>query len=153
MNTWDKVLKALAGLVGGVAGLLGQWNICLTILAWMMMVDYITGIICAWRHKSQKTETGGLSSRAGFDGLIRKFFIIIVVLTATLLDVAIGNTTRIFQLATTMYYIANEGISILENTSLMGVPYPAFILNALDVIKEKSDKGEGLNKPAEDDNG
>lgn len=135
----DRVVKLLAGAVGAVAGLLGEWNVLLTILAIMMLLDYATGVIVAWRGRSPKTETGGVSSKAGFDGLIRKFFIMVVVLVATLLDTAIGNSTRVFQTAATAYYIANEGISILENTSLMGVPYPPFIRNALEDMK----KGEG----------
>ena len=139
---WNKIAKAAAGIVGAAAGLLGEWNVLLTILAWFMVIDYATGVICAWRGRSPKTESGGVSSKVGFDGLIRKAFIMIVVLVATLLDTAIGNAARVFQTAATSYYIANEGISILENTSLMGVPYPAFIKSALDAMKEKSDKGD-----------
>ena len=138
--TWDKITKWLAGAAGAVAGLLGEWNVLLTILAVMMAIDYLTGLIVAWRGRSPKTENGGVSSQAGFDGLIKKFFIMLVVLVATLLDTAIGNTTRVFQTAATMYYIANEGISILENTSIMGVAYPAFIRDALETLKEKNDK-------------
>lgn len=148
MMSWDRVTKLLAGAVGAAAGLIGGWNTLLTILACFMAIDYLTGLICAWRGKSPKTDSGKVSSRAGFDGLIRKAFIMVVVLMATLLDLAIGNTTRVFQTTATMYYIANEGISILENTSLMGVVYPTFIRNALDSIREKNDK---LKKDDEED--
>ena len=136
MTTWDRITKALAGIVGAAAGLLGEWNMLLTILAIFMVADYATGVIVAWRGRSPKTESGGVSSAAGFDGLIRKFFIMVVILVATLLDVAIGNATRVFQTAATMYYIANEGISILENTSLMGVVYPQFVRKALEKLRE-----------------
>lgn len=139
--TWDKITKLLAGVAGAAAGLLGEWNVLLTILAWFMVIDYLTGLIVAWRGRSPKSENGGVSSKAGFDGLIRKAFILVVVLLATLLDTAIGTTARVFQTAATLYYIANEGISILENTALMGVPYPSFILKALEAMKEKGDKG------------
>ena len=137
--SWDNITKALAAMVGAAAGLLGEWNVLLTVLAVFMVTDYLTGLIVAWRGKSPKTVTGGVSSKAGFDGLIRKFFIMVVILVATLLDVAIGNSTRVFQTAATMYYIANEGISILENTALMGVKYPAFIIKALEAMRDKSD--------------
>ena len=140
--SWDKVTKALAGAAGAIAGLLGEWNVLLTVLAIMMVLDYLTGLVVAWRGKSPKTETGGVSSRAGFDGLIRKAFIMVVVLVATLLDTAIGNQARVFQTAATTYYIANEGISILENTALMGVVYPAFVMRALEALREKSDAGK-----------
>ena len=137
--TWDKILKTLAGMVGAAAGLLGEWNVLLTILAVFMVIDYATGLIVAWRGKSPKTESGHVSSKAGFDGLIRKAFIMVIVLVATLLDVAIGNASRVFQTAATMYYIANEGISILENTALMGVKYPVFIIRALEAMRDKND--------------
>lgn len=137
--SWDNITKALAAMVGAAAGLLGEWNVLLTVLAIFMATDYLTGLIVAWRGKSPKTVTGGVSSKAGFDGLIRKFFIMVVILVATLLDVAIGNSTRVFQTAATMYYIANEGISILENTALMGVKYPKFIIKALEALRDKSD--------------
>lgn len=148
--TWEKILKWLAGAAGAVAGLLGEWNVLLTILAIMMLLDYATGVIVAWRGRSPKTETGGVSSKAGFDGLIRKFFIMVVVLVATLLDTAIGNSTRVFQTAATMYYIANEGISILENTALMGVKYPAFIRNALETLEKQSEQSG--DKPPDGEN-
>ncbi len=149
---WENVTKALAAALGAVAGLLGEWNVLLTILALFMVIDYLTGLIVAWRGKSPKTETGGVSSRAGFDGLIRKFFIMVVVLVATLLDVAIGNASRVFQTAATMYYIANEGISILENTALMGVKYPKFIAKALENLREKNDSlGDGKRDDTEDE--
>ena len=137
--TWDRILKTLAGIMGAAAGLLGEWNVLLTILAVFMVIDYVTGLIVAWRGKSPKTESGHVSSRAGFDGLIRKAFIMVIVLVATLLDVAIGNASRVFQTAATMYYIANEGISILENTALMGVKYPSFIIRALEAMRDKND--------------
>lgn len=149
--SWDNITKALAAALGAVAGLLGEWNVLLTILAILMLTDYLTGLIVAWRGKSPKTEGGGVSSRAGFDGLIRKFFIMVVILVATLLDVAIGNATRIFQTAATMYYIANEGISILENTALMGVKYPVFIEKALEALREKNDRGPDGGDDPEDE--
>ena len=138
--------RAAAGVLGAAAGLLGGWTVLLTILAWFMGIDYATGLITAWRGRSPKSEHGGVSSKVGFDGLIRKAFIMLVVLMATLLDRAIGNQSSVFQTAATMYYIANEGISILENTSLMGVKYPDFILRALETLRDEGDKGG--NKPS-----
>ena len=150
--SWDNITKALAAAAGAVAGLLGEWNVLLTILAILMLTDYLTGLIVAWRGKSPKTENGGVSSKAGFDGLIRKFFIMVVILVATLLDVAIGNESRMFQTAATMYYIANEGISILENTALMGVKYPVFIEKALEALREKNDRGQdGIDDPEDEE--
>lgn len=134
---WDKITKAIAAALGAAAGLLGGWNVFLTVLAWFMGIDYATGLICAWRGKSPKTEGGGVSSKAGFDGLARKSLIILIVLMATLLDRAIGTSNALFQTAACGYYIANEGISILENSALMGVPYPKIVLDALETLRKK----------------
>ena len=133
---WDKITKAAAALVGAAAGLLGEWNVLLTVLAWMMCIDYATGLICAWRGRSPKTETGGVSSKAGFDGLARKGLMILIVLTATLLDRATGSGSALFQTAAAAYYIANEGISILENSALLGVTYPKQLLDALEALRD-----------------
>lgn len=138
---WDRMTKNAAALVGAAAGLLGEWNVLLSVLAWMMCIDYATGLICAWRGRSPKTEGGGVSSKAGFDGLARKGLIILIVLMATLLDRAIGSGSALFQTAAASYYIANEGISILENSALLGVPYPKVIADALEGLRE----GDGGN--------
>ena len=145
--SWDKIAKVIAGAAGAVAGLLGEWNVMLTILGIFMLLDYVTGLIVAWRGRSPKSEGGGVSSRVGFDGLIKKFFIMVVVLVATLLDRVIGTSAAVFQTAATMYYIANEGISILENTALMGVVYPKFVMRALETMRETNDELDDAEPP------
>ena len=139
----EKVIKLASAAVGAAAGLPGEWNILLTVLAWFMCMDYLTGLICAWRGRSPKTEGGGVSSKAGFDGLARKSLIIMIVLMATLLDRAIGSGQALFQTAAAGYYIANEGISILENSALMGVPYPKAIVEALEGLRDEGGAGGG----------
>ena len=141
---WDKILKGLAAVAGFIAGLFGEWSAALTILLAMMALDYVSGFVVACMCKSPKTEGGGLSSKAGFIGLARKGFIMLIVLIATLLDRAIGNTAMVFQSATVFYYIANEGLSILENADLMGVPFPAFVREHLEGMREASDGGEQI---------
>lgn len=137
---WDRIFKWVCLAVGAVAGLYGEWTATLTILAVMMVVDYITGILVAATGKSPKTDGGGLSSKIGFVGIAKKGFIMLIVLVATQLDRAIGNTAMIFQTATVFYYIANEGLSILENADLMGVPFPAFVRERLEEMREHKDK-------------
>ena len=137
---WDKMIRILAAVLGAIAGFFGEWSAALTILVVMMAVDYATGIMLAVSGKSPKTEGGGLSSKIGFIGLAKKGFIMLIVLIATLLDKAIGNTAMIFQTATTFYYIANEGLSILENADLMDVPFPAFIRDRLETMREKESR-------------
>lgn len=138
MSIWDKITKAAAGLAGAIAGFFGAWSALLTLLACAMTLDYLSGLIVAWRGRSPKTEGGGLSSGAGFDGLAKKAIIIAIVLLATLLDRAIGGAA-VFQTAAACYYLANEGLSILENAALMGVPFPLKIKLALEALKKSGD--------------
>ena len=137
---WEKGIKLLAAGIGVIAGFFGEWTAALTILVVMMAVDYLTGLLLAVTGRSPKTEGGGLSSKVGFIGLAKKGFIMLIVLIATLLDKAIGNTAMIFQTATVFYYIANEGLSILENADLMNVPFPAFIRQRLETMREEKGK-------------
>ena len=146
-DLWDKIFKAMCVAVGAIAGLYGGWSTALKILLVMMCVDYITGCLVAAAGRSPKTEGGGLSSKVGFIGLAKKGFIMLIVLVATMLDKAIGNTSLVFQSATVFYYIANEGLSILENADLMGVPFPAIIKERMESMRERKDK------PPDDDDG
>lgn len=138
--SWDKVIKWLAGIAGAIAGLFGEWTTMLTILVVVMAIDYISGWIVAWCGRSPKTEGGGLSSKVGFVGIAKKGFIMLLVLLATLLDRAIGNETMVFQSSLVFYYIANEGLSILENAALMGVKFPEKLRKALEALREKEDE-------------
>lgn len=137
---WDKITKAACAALGAVAGFLGGWTPLLTVLAAVMTIDYITGFLIAALGLSPKTESGGLSSKVGFIGLAKKAFIIIIVFVATMLDKAIGNSTYVFQSATTLYYIANEALSILENATRLGVPFPERVKNALEELRAKNGK-------------
>ena len=105
-NVWDKAVKL--GAAG--AGMLLSWWTGLgampQTLAVFMAADYATGLMCAWRGVSNKTQSGTISSKAGFDGLLRKACIVLVVLIASQLDVATG--TQAMAAATMGFYIANE---------------------------------------------
>ena len=138
--SWESIVKWFAAAVGAAAGLLGGWSQMHTILVVCMATDYITGCVVAACGKSPKTEGGGLSSKVGFVGLAKKGFIMAIVLLAALLDRAIGNRSLVFQSAALCYYIANEGLSILENAGLLGVRFPEKLRQALESLREKDDK-------------
>jgi len=133
---WDRIVKAASCLGGALIGLAGGANGLFAMLAGAMGLDYLSGLIVACRGRSPKSETGGVSSMIGFDGLARKTFILLIVLLAALLDQALGTGANLFRTASTCYYIANEGISIMENAALMGVPFPEKIKNALEAFRE-----------------
>lgn len=130
---------AAIGIVGGwIASMLGGWDSALATLLIFMAVDYVTGLIVAGVfHKSQKSESGALESRAGWKGLCRKGATLLVVLVAYRLDIVIGSDY--IRNAVIIAFIANETISIVENAGLMGVPIPAVITRAIEVLKEKGD--------------
>lgn len=130
------------GIIGAfIASLYGGWTDGMTTLLMFMAIDYIMGLLVAgvW-HKSKKTEDGRLESRAGWKGLVRKGVTMLIVLVAARLDMTIG-TTMIRDTAV-IGFIANEGISIIENAGLMGVPLPAIITNALEVLRKESENAK-----------
>lgn len=127
------------GIIGSfLASFFGGWSAGLTTLLIFMLIDYVTGLICAGVfHKSQKTQSGALESRAGFKGLCRKGTILLIVLVGYRLDIAIGTTY--IRDAVCIAFISNETISIIENAGLMGVPIPAVLTKAIDVLKNKGE--------------
>ena len=138
---WEKGIKILSAIAGAVAGLYGGWSATLSILVAVMCIDYVTGVLVAavW-HKSSKTATGGVSSAAGFKGLLRKMVILLVVWLGAEMDKVLG--IDYVRTAVCLFYVANEGLSVLENTAIMGVPYPKFVKDMLDALRKKTDEGE-----------
>ena len=127
------------GIVGGfIANLFGGWDAALTTLVIFMCIDYLSGIVVAGVfHKSTKTESGSLKSVIGFEGLCRKGMSLLIVLIGHRLDLAIG--VAYIREAVIIGFIANETISIVENAGLMGLPLPAVITKAIDVLTQKAD--------------
>jgi len=137
---WDKVVKTMAAIAGAVAGLFGGFDTMLLVLVAFMAVDYVTGLVVAWMGKSHKSDSGHLDSKVGFIGIARKGLMILVVLAGALLDRAMGTETSVFRNMVIWFYIANEGLSLLENLALAGVPFPARLTKALEQLKEKNDE-------------
>lgn len=151
-----KLTEVLAAVGGAIASFFCGLPPILWVLIAVMSIDYITGIICALMGKSLKTETGGLSSRTAFQGLMKKSLIILVVLLAALLDKAVtmgtGATFEAVSGATCLWFIASEGFSILENVASMGVPVPKILLQALEIMRQKGDITQKENNPNVDTN-
>lgn len=127
------------GILGSfLASLFGGWDAALITLLIFMMIDYVSGLVVAGVfHKSRKSETGSLESKAGWKGLCRKGMTLLIVLIANRLDLVIG--TDYIRDAVCIAYIANETISIIENAGLMGVPIPEVITNGIELLKKKSE--------------
>jgi len=129
------VLAAFAAVGTVAAQALGGWDAAMQVLVALMAADYLTGVLVAavWQ-RSRKTESGALDSKAGYIGLLKKGMIL-------LLDNALGETY--IRMAIMLFFVGNEGLSLLENLGLMGVPFPAFLERALEALREQGDNGKG----------
>lgn len=126
LNVATHVGNILLGLVGG-------WDSTLSLLLALMGLDYISGIIVGCLGRSPHSNTGCLDSRSSFDGLMKKGLILMVLAVAAQVDDTIDGA---FVRATTAwFYIANEGLSVLENAALAGVPMPLKLLKILGKVK------------------
>lgn len=135
----EVIVSALGAIGSFIAGLFSGWDAALMTLVIFMAIDYVTGLIVAGVFKkSTKTESGGLESKAGWKGLLRKGMALLIVLVAYRLDVIIGASY--IRDAVCIAFIANETISIIENAGLMGVPIPAVITNAVELLKKKGEE-------------
>lgn len=141
MNPESILKTALAAVCGALVYLFGPCDALIVALVAVVVLDYITGIMsAAFAHE--------LSSAVGFRGLLKKVAIFALVALASLLDKLVPATNEAVRASVCMFYIANEGISILENVGKMGVPLPKVLKNMLAMLSAK-EEGE---KPR-DDNG
>ena len=124
------------GLVGGFfTAIFGGWDSALVTLVVFMAIDFFTGIITAMMKKSKHTESGGLSSKAGWFGLAKKVCTLMLIVVAVRMDILLN--TNYIRDAVCISFCLNELLSIVENTSLMGIPYPPAIQKAIDVLQTK----------------
>ena len=110
--------KLIISSIGGVLGVfLGGMDGLIYALLAFSVIDYVTGIMCAIDKKE-------LSSSVGFKGIARKIIIFSLVGVANILDIYILGHVGVLRAAVIFFYLSNEGISILENTSKLGLPVP-----------------------------
>ena len=137
-------MTVIGGVGGWIIELFGGWTEDLTTLLIFMGVDYFLGLLIAgfWK-KSNKSETGTLSSWSAWKGLCRKGVSLLVVLIAHRLDLTLSLSY--IKTAVIIAFIADEGLSIMENLGIMGVPFSPVIQNAIEILikrSEKRDEGE-----------
>jgi len=133
----DKILNYIKVIVmalgTGITWLLGTWDTALLVLILFMVLDYGTGLLRAWINKE-------VSSDVGLMGIARKGLIFVVLIVAVMLDRLINTGTWVFRTLVCYFYIANEGISLLENCAGLGLPIPEKIKDALAQLKDGEKK-------------
>lgn len=123
-------IKGLAAVVGGVLGLLiGKVDGVLIALLAFMGIDYLSGIMVACKQHA-------LSSEVGFTGIAKKVFVLLLVIVGNVLDVYVLGGGVVMRSAVIAFYLANEGLSILENAGNLGVPYPDKLRAVLAQLKD-----------------
>lgn len=129
MDRFTEFVKIIfGGVVTAISGFLGGMDGIMYALIAFISIDYITGVGVAIRQKK-------LSSEVGFWGVIRKVCIIALVGVAHFMDVYVMHTGDIFRTAISLYYIGNEGISLLENIGSLGVKLPKKLIDVLEQIR------------------
>ena len=122
-----------------LVSLLGGWDAGIRTLTVCMILDYVTGMAVAGIfRKSKKTSSGGLESRAGWKGLMRKGMELAMVVVGEQIDQACGISY--VRDAVCIGFTLNETVSILENAGLMGVPIPKALAKAVDLLASKNEK-------------
>jgi toxin secretion/phage lysis holin len=127
-ETLNAVIAALGTCF---TALFGAWDTAIGVLILFMVLDYITGFLGGVVNKT-------LSSAVGFKGLLKKFTILVVLIVAVSLDRLLNSGSWVFRTLVCYFYIANEGISLIENAAKIGLPVPDKLLTVLAQLKDKS---------------
>jgi len=126
----ENIFKTIAAVGGAAASYLyGGWSHLLTILLTFVVLDYITGVAAA-------AKEGKLNSEVGAWGIVRKVGIFVIVAVAHLVDRALGDA-HLFRDAAIFFYLANELLSMIENTGRLGAPIPPALQRAVEVLRGK----------------
>ena len=129
---WNVIQLVFAAVGGWLGYFLGGYDGLLYALVVFMVVDYITGVMCAVSDKK-------LSSAVGFKGICRKVLILMLVGIANLLDVEVIGTGAVLRTAVIFFYLSNEGVSLLENAAHLGLPIPEKLKAILAQLHERAE--------------
>lgn len=133
--TWHDiqiVFAAFGGIIGGFIG--GMDGFLYTLIAFVV-IDYVTGLMCAIVEKNLDSETGAR-------GIFKKVAIFLLVGIANMIDVNVIGQGAVLRTAVIFFYLSNEGISILENAGRLGLPIPAKLKAVLKQLRDDGNDGE-----------
>ena len=132
---WNFIQVIFAAIGGWLGYFLGGCDGLIYALTAFVVVDYITGVMCAIADKK-------LSSSVGFKGICRKVLIFILVGIANIIDVQVIKSGSVLRTAVIFFYLSNEGVSLLENAAHLGLPIPNKLKNVLEQLHDRSEKEE-----------
>ena len=132
---WNAVQFVFTAVGGWLGYFLGGCDGLLYALIAFVAIDYITGVMCAINDKA-------LSSEVGFKGICRKVLIFLLVGIANILDLNVIGTGSVLRTAVIFFYISNEGVSLLENASHLGLPVPQKIKAVLEQLHDRAEDEE-----------
>lgn len=135
---WTTNQLSFATIGGFIGWFLGGCDGLLYALLVFIVIDYITGVMCA-------IENHELSSEIGFKGIFRKVLIFLLVGIANVVDVNVIGTGSVLRAAVCFFYISNEGLSILENAAILGLPIPEQLKKVLKQIKNRGGDEKQIN--------
>ena len=133
---WNAIQLAFAAVGGFVGWFLGGCDGLLYALLAFVVIDYITGVMCAIVDKT-------LSSAIGFKGICRKVLIFALVGIGHILDTHVIGSGSVMRTAIIFFYISNEGVSLIENAVHIGLPVPQKLKDVLEQLHNRSEKGDG----------
>ena len=129
---WNMIQFAFAVIGGWLGYFLGGCDGLLYALIAFVVIDYLTGVMCAINDKT-------LSSEVGFKGICRKVLIFLLVGIANILDIHVIGTGSVLRTAVIFFYISNEGVSLLENAAHLGLPVPKKIKAVLEQLHDRAE--------------
>ena len=136
MNKMEKIFNSLVAVLATFfTYIFGSWDLALQVLIVFMVLNYGTGVLYAFLNNQ-------LNSEVGFKGLVKKCMILVVLIIGVMLDRIVGNGTWVFRTLVAYFYIANEGISLLENVGNIGIPIPNKMRQALEQLNKDNEESE-----------
>lgn len=130
---WTTIQLVITAIGGWLGYFLGGCDGLLFALMAFVVIDYITGVMCAINDRK-------LSSEVGFRGICRKVLIFLLVGIANILDVQVIGTGSVLRTAVIFFYLSNEGVSLLENAAHLGLPVPDAVKTVLEQLHDRSEK-------------
>lgn len=132
---WNTIQLIFTAVGGWLGYFLGGCDGLLYALIAFVVIDYITGVMCAIIDRK-------LSSAVGFKGIFSKVLIFLLVGIANIIDVQVIGTGAVLRTAVIFFYISNEGVSLLENAGHLGLPIPEKIKTVLEQLHDRAEKEE-----------